>query len=128
MWIKWILICIILVSLIGCVGMRKDIISIVNEDVANAEMSKEAAAKLLKTWPVNSGFVRGALGPGRMGELPKGVVDAMDELDRLAKKTSWTDFELGESIGLRVRLLTEVVAQALKLYAPEILKYIPMTF
>lgn len=128
MWIKWLLIGILVVSFLGCAGMRKDIITIVNEDVANAETSKEAAMKLLKTWPINSGFIRGSLGPGRMGELPKGVVDAMDELDKLAKKKTWTDFELGMSIGLRVRLLSEIVAQALKIYAPEIMRYIPMTF
>ncbi|MDD1778547.1 MAG: hypothetical protein LUQ65_10300 [Candidatus Helarchaeota archaeon] len=119
---------ILLATIFGCGTMRKDIIAIVNEDVANAQTSREAAKKMLSVWLINSGFIRGGLGPARMGELPKGVVDAMDELDKLASKTEWTDFELGMSIGLRVRLLTEIVAQALKLYAPEVLKYIPMVF
>jgi hypothetical protein len=114
--------------LIGCSGMRKDIIAIVNEDVKNAEMSRDVAKKMLGTWLINSGFIRGSLGPARMNELPKGVVDAMDDLDKLAIKKEWTDKELGTSIGLRVRLLSEIVAQALKLYAPEVMKYIPMAF
>lgn len=111
----------------GCASMGKGIIDIANEDAANAEISKEVANKFLKTWSINSGFVRGSLGD-RINQLPVGVVKAMDELDALAAKTSWTDFELGYSLGLRIRLLSEIVAQALKLYAPEVLKYIPMTF
>ena len=112
----------------GCAGIRKDLIQITQEDKLNAETSKTCAQNLLVTWPINSGFVRGSLGPDRMNALPVGVVKAMDELDVLAAKTNWTDFELGYSLGLRVRLLSEIVAQALKLYAPEVLKYIPMAF
>jgi hypothetical protein len=114
--------------LAGCAGMRGDIVKIMEEDKLNAETSRTAGRNLLSTWSVNSGFVRGSLGPDRMNALPMGVVKAMDELDALAAKTTWTDFELGYSLGLRVRLLSEIVAQALKLYAPEVLKYIPMAF
>ena len=119
---------ILLATIIGCAAFRKDIVQITEEDKLNAEASKACAKNLLATWSVNSGFIRGSLGPDRMNALPMGVVKAMDELDILAAKTTWTDFELGYSLGLRVRLLSEVVAQALKLYAPEVLKYIPMAF
>jgi hypothetical protein len=119
---------LVMVLCFGCAGMRGDIVKIVDEDATNAAISREVAKKLLSSWLINSGFVRGSLGPGRMAELPKGVVDSMDELDKLAKKTTWTDSELGYSLGLRVRLLSEIVAQALKLYAPEVLKYLPMVF
>jgi hypothetical protein len=115
-------------AFIGCAGMRGDIVKITEEDKLNAEISRTAGRNLLSTWSVNSGFVRGSLGLERMSALPVGVVKAMDELDVLAAKTTWTDFELGYSLGLRVRLLSEIVAQALKLYAPEVLKYIPMAF
>lgn len=119
---------VLLAGLIGCVGMRGDIVKITEEDKLNAETSRIAAKNLLSTWAVNSGFVRGSLGPDRMNALPMGVVKAMDELDVLANKTIWTDFELGYSLGLRVRLLSEIVAQALKLYAPEVLRYLPLVF
>jgi hypothetical protein len=119
---------LVMVLCLGCTGMRGDIIKITEEDKLNAETSRAAAKNLLATWAVNSGFVRGSLGPDRMNALPLGVVKAMDELDVLANKTSWTDFELGYSLGLRIRLLSEIVAQALKLYAPEVLKYLPMVF
>jgi hypothetical protein len=124
----FVLMTVVIFLAVGCGATRKDLIKIANEDVTNAETSKEVAGKFLKTWSINSGFVRGALGPDRMNALPVGVVNAMDELDVLAAKTNWTDFELGYSLGLRVRLLSEIVAQALKLYAPEVLKYIPMAF
>ena len=114
--------------LAGCAVTRGDLVKITEEDLLSAETSRTAAKNLLLTWSVNSGFVRGALGLERMSALPVGVVKAMDELDVLAAKTTWTDFELGYSLGLRVRLLSEIVAQALKLYAPEVLKYIPMAF
>ena len=127
---KRILLTLILVMVLGlgCVGMRGDIVKITEEDKLNAETSRIAAKNLLSTWAVNSGFIRGSLGPDRMNALPMGVVKAMDELDVLAAKTIWTDFELGYSLGLRVRLLSEIVAQALKLYAPEVLRYLPLVF
>ncbi len=127
---KRILFTSILIAILcfGCAGMRGDIVKITEEDKLNAETSRTAAKNLLSTWAVNSGFVRGSLGPDRMNALPMGVVKAMDELDVLAAKTIWTDFELGYSLGLRVRLLSEIVAQALKLYAPEVLRYLPLAF
>jgi hypothetical protein len=124
----FVLIIVIVTIAAGCAGMRKDLIQITQEDKLNAEASKTAAKNMLSTWMINSGFVRGSLGPDRMNALPVGVVKAMDELDALALKKEWTDFELGYSMGLRVRLLSEIVAQALKMYAPEVLKYVPMAF
>lgn len=118
---------ICLLMFIGCAGMRGDIVKITEEDKLNAETFRTAAKNLVSTWAINSGFIKGSLGD-RINQLPVGVVNAMDELDVLAAKTNWTDFELGYSLGLRIRLLSEIVAQALKLYAPEVLKYIPMTF
>jgi hypothetical protein len=93
-------------------------------DAANAEVSRQVATDLLKTWRLNSGFVRGALGP-KFTELPAQVVVAMDELDKMALKTTWDDFDLGYSLGLRVRLLAATVTQALRLYAPDVLTYLP---
>jgi hypothetical protein len=124
---KKIIILILAFGLIGCGTIRGSLISISEEDLKNAETTRVVAQNLLKTWKINSGFIRGSLGD-RINQLPKGVVLAMEELDALADKTTWTDFELGYSVGVRVRLLGELVAQALKLYAPEVLKYIPLVF
>lgn len=109
-----------LVVLIGCATMQ--VIS--EQDLKNAETSKIVAKNLLSTWKLNSGFIRGALGT-RILELPFQAVSAMNELDELAEKTNLTDYDLGYSLGLRVRALGAVVQEAFRLYAPEILKYLP---
>ncbi len=124
---KWILALFLVVSLIGCASIRGDLIQLSQEDLANAEASRTIAKNLLLTWNLNSGFVRGALGD-RLNQLPAEAVKAMDELDSLAGKIEWTDNELGRSLGFRVRLLGEVVTNALKLYAPEVLKYLSLAF
>jgi len=124
---KWILILFLVVSLVGCASIRADLIKLSQEDFQNAEATRVISKNLLLTWGLNSGFLRGALGD-RLNQLPAEAVKAMDELDTLAKKIEWNDFELGYSLGLRVRLLGEVVTNALKLYAPEILKFLPLTF
>jgi hypothetical protein len=51
----------------------------------------------------------------------------MDQLDKMAMEdpAKWTDFELGMSLGLRVRMLSSIVQQALSLYAPEVMRYLP---
>lgn len=93
-------------------------------DLQNYDASKQLAKDFLKTWPLNSGFLRGALGE-KLQEFPAGVVGAMDQLDRLAMKQEFTDFELGFSLGARVRMLGAIVQEALKLYSPEVLKFVP---
>lgn len=93
-------------------------------DLQNAEASRNMAKAFLLTWKLNSGFIRGALGPN-MGSLPAQTVAAMDELDKLAEKQDLNDYDLGYSLGLRVRMLGQIVNEAFKIYAPEILKYVP---
>lgn len=124
----FIILFLILILFTGCAGLRNNLIKITEEDQKNAETSKIIAKNLLSTWLINSGFIRGGLGPDRMAGLPLGVIKSMDELDELAKKTDWTDFELGYSLGIRVRFLSDLVIQAIKQYAPEVFKYIPMVF
>jgi len=94
------------------------------QDLKNAETSKIIAKNLLSTWKLNSGFIRGALG-NKISELPNQAVEAMNELDKLAEKTDLTDYDLGYSLGLRVRALSSIVQEVFKIYAPEVLKYLP---
>lgn len=119
---------IILIPLfLGCSAIGKSLVSLSETDLANAGTTRTVAKNLLSTWKLNSGFIRGSLGD-RINQFPIGVVKAMDELDALSEKTEWSDFDLGYSLGVRIRLLGELVIQALKLYAPEILKYLPLAF
>lgn len=129
---KFVIFLIIMVFMVplvlGCVSMRKGVLDLTREDLLNVETARECATTLLKTWPFYSGLIRGALG-GRINDLPKNAVDAMDELDGLADKLgtdNLTDHELGYSIGLRVRMLGELIIAALKEYAPDVISLIPI--
>jgi hypothetical protein len=125
---KWVIILVLTLSLSACGAIRKDIKKVADEDVKNYNMSLHISKEFLKTWRLNSGFIRGYLGPAKMGELPKACVDAMDELDRIAMKNppEWNDYDLGYSLGLRTRLLAAMVVETLKSIAPDVLKYLPI--
>lgn len=116
---------IFLSSLFACTSIRKNIVSLSEQDLKNAETTRTLAKNLLLTWKLNSGFIKGALGD-RINQLPLQVIKAMEELDSLAGKQNLEDFDLGYSLGLRIRLLSDLVVDALKLYAPEVLKYLPL--
>jgi hypothetical protein len=95
--------------------------------VKNYEASVQIAKDLLKTWRLNSGFIRGSLGD-KLNQFPAEAIKAMNDLDRLAAKKEIDDFDLGYSLGARVRLMGAIIQNTLKQYAPEVLKYIPMVF
>ena len=114
------------IMLSGCSLYRESLLEMSREDVKNAEAVREAADNFKSTWNLNSGFIRGALGD-RINEFPAQFSIAMDELDELAppEYVPLSDYELGYSLGLRVRTLESLVQDALKIYAPDILKYLP---
>jgi len=96
--------------------------SFANWDFKNYEATKDLAKSLLKTWRLNSGFIRGALG-AKFQALPSEVVRAMDELDEMAQKPidELDDMELGYSLGVRVLMAGEIVLKAIERYSPEVL-------
>lgn len=120
---KLFLIVLIAVVLAGCSQTSQWVTKI---DAQNAEISRKLAKDFLSTWRINSGFIRGALAE-KIAELPQGAVSAMDQLDALALEdpAKLDDFKLGMSLGLRVRMLSQVVQSAIKIYAPEILQFVP---
>lgn len=103
---------------------RDSLLQLSQEDVANAEAMKEMARNHLAAWPVNSGFIKAALG-AKIKEIPASAAEAMKELDGLAAKQEWTDEELGRTLGLRVHLLITTVRESLELFAPEVLSRLP---
>lgn len=124
---KKFFILIIAFILIGCTSLQKSAIKVSEIDLKNAEASRIAGKNLLSTWKLNSGFIRGSLGDG-INQFPHEAVKAMDELDKLSEKTEWNDFDLGYSLGARVRLAGEIIVQAIKHYFPKILEYISLPF
>ncbi len=111
----------------GCSNIQKGLVSLSEQDLKNAETTRTVAKNLLSTWMLNSGFIKGALG-STITQLPNEAVKAMEELDKLAKKTDLDDYDLGYSLGVRVNILNQLVMNAIKIYAPQILQYIPLTF
>lgn len=115
----------------GCAMIRQTAIDISEEEVKNAEAARIVAVNYLSIWPIQSGMIRGALG-ARIEELPVQAVSAMDELDQLAEQmndvSDPNDYDLGLSLGLRVRLLGSVVQEALEIYAPDIINLVPILF
>ena len=118
---------IFLAGLTSCGAIRKDLIKLSESDLKNAETTRIVAQNMLKTWQINSGFIKGVMGL-KMMELPAAILNAFEELDALAikaEKGKLNDFELGYSLGIRIRMLSAVVQQAINQYAPEILQYLP---
>jgi len=124
---KNVLIILVCVSLCGCAVLRKSAVDISKEEVKNTDTAREVATNYLLIWPMQSGFIKGALGP-RLDELPTQVVEAISELDELSAKdpNEIDDYDRGLSLGLRVRLLGAVVREALKQYAPDVLELLPL--
>ena len=124
---KKLMIFLVCVVLCGCATLRKSAIDISIEEVENAKATREVAINYLQIWPIQSGFIKGALGH-RMDEFPAQAVEAIKELDQLAANdpNDMVDYELGLSLGLRVRLLGSVVLEALKTYAPDVLELLPL--
>ncbi len=118
-------VCLALCS--GCSYLRSGMVSLSKEDLANAEAMRTTAGNLLSTWKMNSGFIRGALGD-KINQFPAEVVKAMAELDALAEKKDLNDFDLGYSLGTRVRLMGAMIQNVVKQYAPEVLQYFPIAF
>jgi len=111
--------------LAGCSLYRESLVEMSREDVKNADAVREAALNFNSTWNINSGFIRGALGE-RIAEFPAQFISAIDELDKIAnKEDQLTDYDLGYSLGLRVRTLEALVQDALKQFAPNVLEYLP---
>lgn len=109
----------------GCAFLRGSAIKLSEEDMRNAEVAREIARNLMSTWLLNSGFIKGALG-SKFDALPYEAVKAINELDVFARSgEELSDYGLGYTLGLRVRLLSETVKLALEQFAPEVLKLLP---
>lgn len=121
---------ILLISIVvfaGCSPARQITIDVSAENIKNAETLLEVSRKCVTAWPVESGFIEGALS-SRMDELPNDVVKAKEQLDLLAEKEELSDYELGLFLGLKVRLLNSVVQATLEKYTPNVIDILPLVF
>ncbi len=118
-------ICLLLLS--GCTQMRQSVIDLSVESRKNAETMREVSTSCIAVWQIQSGFLRGALG-ARINELPKEVIEALDELDRIALMPDIDDYHIGMFLGLKVALLNSVVQVAIQKYAPDLIDYVSLAF
>ena len=92
--------------------------------------TKDQVRSCVVDWPFYSGLIRSALG-SNITQLPQQTVTALDEMDRIVsgkRPDKLTDNELGQILGLKIRLVAPLIQQALKQYAPEVLQYLPVLF
>lgn len=112
-------------SISGCgAWFRETALKGVDEYTANVETEMEATRRLMKVWPYRSCQLREALG-ARYGSLPSDATDAWEKLDELCKKEELTQCDLGTASGTWILMTYEVVREAVKQYAPDILGLLP---
>lgn len=128
-----ILLTVIVILAEGCAIGRAGVVDCSKEEVKNLYAAREVAHNYLKIWQMQSGFIHGLM-EHRQGEFPEHVVDAINELDDLSAKllagdpNEIIDYDLGLSLGLRVRLIGAVVEESVKAYSPDLLDVIPLLF
>jgi len=108
----------------GCSFIRKSALKVSEEQIKNVVTARQVAKNCLSVWLFKSGFIREGMG-SRLATLPGEVLDAMEELDAYSEQYvedpgALSDMELGGSLGLHIRILSELVMKALELYAPDV--------
>lgn len=123
---KWLISIVMLLFLSSCSFFRKAGEDYCVESKLNTEAIQSTSRCILKAWPTRYGVIMATLGP-RVEELPKQAIDAMEELNTFAMTdpNELTDYQLGTTLGLRIRLLITTIEEILKEYAPEALRYLP---
>ena len=114
---KYLAVPVLFMALIGCAGQFQNVEKF---NLGETQKLEAASRDFLKAWPFWSGAIRADLGP-RIQQLPADAIAALDQLDQLAAASDVTERQLGESVGLRLRLLADTVREALKLVAPAVL-------
>ncbi len=128
MKLRFLIVVILLVSLVGCTSIQTQIIKI---DDQNAIATMKSAKQILKHWSMNSAFIRISLQSNLKEKMPASVSDAMDNLDRLALKPPGeiTEADAGSVLAYAGRIISPTITELIKQYAPDvmeqILRYLP---
>lgn len=111
------------IAISGCATIR----DISETEIENLVITREIAKNYIEIWPMQSGFIRGAMGD-RLNEMPAQAIAALDELDILCEQhpdpNEIDDCNLGRSLGLRFRICSAALKEAISQFAPEILRYL----
>jgi len=131
---------VLLAGLFSCASVNPQITKF---DLANYEANKQLAKDGMVTWSFNSGFIAG-LGltnpiafPIKNSDELRAVINspatvlALNDLDVICKKLGYwkdEDFDLGFSLGAKVRAGSQAAIQFVKDWFPQLMKYAPMLF
>jgi hypothetical protein len=119
---KWLISIVFVLSTSGC----QMVLEHTERDLADVALTRQIAKNSLVAAPIKIGVIKGAMGQ-RIEELPTQTTEAMDEYLIMADRdpNTLTDYELGYSLGLCVRIKEQIVKMVLERYAPEVLRYWP---
>jgi len=103
-----------------------------DEDLANADVSRQVGRDIASTWYLNSGFLREMI-MYEEDRFPcaetKKMLEALDKLDEISvDPASLTDVQIGQAYAIRINFIRDVVEQNFKAFAPDLLKYLPKIF
>lgn len=127
MYLRKLIIPLLLVLLAGCSTGRQIAIDVSLENTKNAEAMREVAENCRSVIQMQIGFIEAALG-NRINELSIEDIEALKKLKELAEKPELSDYELGQFLGLKLRLWNSVVQATLDKYAPDAIGLLPFLF
>lgn len=117
---------LVLFIMMGCGPMRETATELSLEDTRNIDTMRDMSVTLIENWSYKSGLIRCYLGD-RMAEMPVRFLTAMNELDEMYDhRDALTDRGFGCVMGSHLKLTGEIIMDTLKIYAPELLPYLPL--
>ena len=129
---KWLLklscCCLLLLFASSCISTSA-FVRYEERKIESIEEARTATKLMLDGWLFRSGVIHGVIEPIKH-ELPQQTIEAMKDLDILAKKYhdegGLSDQDLGLALGLRIQMLSGTVKAIIEQYAPEVFKYLPV--
>ena len=126
---KWKLFfcCVLLVSLLSGCYTTKTFVKYEGDKTEAVTEAKEGVELMLKNLEFRLGLLDGILHP-YLQDVPPSIISAVKELKVLVikykKEGTLDDYDLGQALGIQIRLRGEVAQAVIKKYAPGVLKYL----
>ena len=121
-----LIVCLGVLSLVGCLPLREKAIRLSTEDVANSATLEKVGGNIITAWLAKSGALSAYLGPRLDDVSKKEIKDLMGELDTLADvgKEAATPKQKGEAVGYSARLIKLLGQPISESLLPDIYKFL----